>query len=132
MQFPWVSRKKYNEVVGKLERLLCQATGNLLSKSTYPIEVMEEQAMDYVQRRCDEAVEDYLSEQNELGHCDFCCYLDFEDSNGAMKSYPKEDYIFYAGYSKQFDVDIIDEFETENIKYCPMCGRQLRGIDNAS
>ena len=63
MQLPWVSRKKYNEVVDKLERLLCQATGNLLSKSTYPIEVMEEQAMDYVQRRCDEAVKESDSEK---------------------------------------------------------------------
>ena len=127
MQFPWVSRKKYDEVVYKLECLLCHATGGRLSKASYPLWAMESHVTDYIQDCCNEAVEESLPAQNELKHCDFCCYLNFEDSNGAMKSYPKEDYIFYAGYSKQFDVDMIDEFETENIKYCPMCGRQLKG-----
>ena len=46
-KFPFVSGRKYNnlvkdyeDVVHKLEVLLVQATGNLLSKSTYPLEVM--------------------------------------------------------------------------------------------
>lgn len=64
---------------------------------------------------------------NDLKQCNFCCYLDFESSNGELKLYPKEDYIFYAGFSKQFDVDKFDEYETENINFCPMCGRRLRG-----
>ena len=61
----------------------------------------------------------------EIKHCEFCCCLDFVDSNGEMRSYPKENYNFYAGYSKQIDVDNFDEFETENINYCPICGRKL-------
>lgn len=70
---------------------------------------------------------------NNLTHCDFCCYLDVESSNGKLKSYPKKDYNFYAGYSKQLDVDKFDEYETENIDYCPKCGRKLKGdeYDNA-
>lgn len=63
MQFPWVSRKKYDEVVYKLECLLCHATGSRFSKSSYPLWIMETLVTDYIQECCDEAVEESLSER---------------------------------------------------------------------
>lgn len=63
MQLPWVSRKKYDELVYKLECLLCHATGGRLSKASYPLKVMEVNVTDYIQRCCDEAVEEALAER---------------------------------------------------------------------
>lgn len=48
--------------------------------------------------------------------CNFCRYSDGADRKG---------YIFYAGYTKQIGVDEFDEYETESITYCPICGRKL-------
>ena len=53
--------------------------------------------------------------------CGFCCYQEHPDKT----FYPKEGYAFYAGFSKQIDVDAFDEIETDEIKYCPMCGKRL-------
>lgn len=55
MRFPFVRRKKYDEVVYKLETLLCHATGGKLSKHTYTLQMMESAVTDYVQECCDEA-----------------------------------------------------------------------------
>jgi hypothetical protein len=55
MRFPFVRRKKYDEVVYKLETLLCHATGGKLSKHTYTLQTMESVVTDYVQECCDEA-----------------------------------------------------------------------------
>ena len=55
MRFPFVRRKKYDEVVYKLEALLCHATGGKLSKSTYTLQTMESVVTDYIQESCDEA-----------------------------------------------------------------------------
>ena len=54
MELPFVSRKKYDELVYKLECLLCHATGSRLSKHTYPLEVMEKAVTDYMYRRCED------------------------------------------------------------------------------
>lgn len=63
-----------------------------------------------------------LREQAERSKgCEFCCYVEYPDE----KLYPKEGYVFYAGFSKQVDVDTFDEDEVEKISYCPMCGRKL-------
>lgn len=63
-----------------------------------------------------------LSEKAERSKgCEFCCYIEYPGE----KLYPKEDYVFYAGFSKQVDVDTFDEDEVEKISYCPMCGRKL-------
>ena len=62
---------------------------------------------------------------NDSKDCDFCCCYDFEDSGGKAKLYPREGYQFYAGYTKQLDVDEFDEFETEEINFCPICGRKF-------
>jgi hypothetical protein len=53
--------------------------------------------------------------------CEFCCYQECPDKT----LYPKEGYTFYVGFSKQIDVDAFDEIETDEIKYCPMCGKRL-------
>ena len=63
-KLPLVSGRKYNQllkdyedVVYKLEVLLVQATGNLLSKSTYPLEVMLSESIRHTEELVDEAVE---------------------------------------------------------------------------
>ena len=55
--------------------------------------------------------------------CKFCCY----EENG--KLYPREIRYFYAGYSEQLDVDRFDEYEIEgkDFKFCPACGRDMKG-----
>ena len=71
-KLPFVSGRKYNnlvkdyeDVVHKLEVLLVQATGNLLSKSTYPIDVMLAESMRHTEELVDEAVERALKESLE-------------------------------------------------------------------
>ena len=53
--------------------------------------------------------------------CPFCCYTEYPDKT----LYPKDGYLFYAGYSKQIAPDDFHEEEIEDIKICPMCGRRL-------
>ena len=55
--------------------------------------------------------------------CPFCCY----EEEGTM--YPKDDYNFYAGFYKQIAADAFEEYETENIKFCPICGQKFERID---
>lgn len=55
-----VSEGRYNEVVQKLESLLCHATGGIYSKSTYSEEKMLQLVTSYIERRCDEAVEEQI------------------------------------------------------------------------
>ena len=71
-KLPFVSGRKYNnllknyeDVVYKLEVLLVQATGNMLSKSTYPIDVMLAESMRHTEELVDEAVERALKESME-------------------------------------------------------------------
>ena len=71
-KFPFVSGRKYNnllkdyeDMVYKLEVLLVQATGNLLSKSTYPLDVMLAESMRHTEELVDEAVERALKESLE-------------------------------------------------------------------
>lgn len=71
-KLPFVSGRKYNnllkdyeDVVHKLEVLLVQATGNLLSKSTYPLDVMLAESMRHTEELVDEAVERALKESLE-------------------------------------------------------------------
>ena len=72
-KLPFVSGRKYNnllndyeDVVHKLEVLLVQATGNLLSKSTYPLEVMLSESIRHTEWLVDEAVERALKESLEV------------------------------------------------------------------
>ena len=59
-------------------------------------------------------------QEREKG-CEFCSCSEYLDNT----LYPKEGYIFYAGYSKQIAADDFHEYETEEIKFCPMCGKRL-------
>lgn len=52
----FVSKKKYDEVVYKLESLLCYATGSRLSKHTYKLRVMQEAVLDNLTRLRDDDV----------------------------------------------------------------------------
>ena len=72
MKLPFVRRKKYDkllneyeEVVYKLECLLCHTTGNKLSKHTYTLETMEDAVTDHIEDLCNEAVQDALSERRK-------------------------------------------------------------------
>ena len=71
-KLPFVSGRKYNnllkdyeDVVHKLEILLVEATGNRLSKSTYPLKVMLSESMRHTEELVDEAVERALKESLE-------------------------------------------------------------------
>ena len=66
MELPFVSRKKYDDVVYKLECLLCHATGGLLSKHTYTLRVMESAVTDYIQDCCNEYIEEANAEIDQL------------------------------------------------------------------
>ena len=50
--------KNCEELIYKIEYLLCHATGNKFSKYTYPIEEMISFVDDYIQDCCDEAIEE--------------------------------------------------------------------------
>ena len=71
-KLPLVSGRKYNnlvenyeDVVYKLETLLCEVTGKL-SKSTYPIDVMLSESRRRTEELVDEAVERALKESLEV------------------------------------------------------------------
>lgn len=66
MELPFVSRKKYDDVVYKLECLLCNATGGKLSKHTYTWQTMVSAVMDYIQDCCNEYVKESNSEVERL------------------------------------------------------------------
>lgn len=53
--------------------------------------------------------------------CDFCC------EHVGDEFYPKKGFLFHAGFWRQLDVDVFDEYETEEINFCPVCGRDMRG-----
>lgn len=61
MELPIVSRKRYEELVYKLECLLCHATGGRYSKAGYALEDMERMVTDYINECIDEA----LSQEGE-------------------------------------------------------------------
>lgn len=76
------SRSEIDNLVYKLECLLCHATGNKLSKHTYDLRTMELAVNDYVEKCCDEArseakskvIDEFASELKE--------YLDDTYSTG--------------------------------------------------
>lgn len=66
IEFPLVSRKKYDEVVYKLECLLCHATGGRYSKHTYTLDVMERMVNEHIERCIDDAFYDIKNGDDEL------------------------------------------------------------------
>ena len=76
-KLPFVSGRKYNnllkdyeDVVYKLEVLLVQSTGNMLSKSTYPIDVMLSESIRHTEELVNEAVERAMKESLEVDNGD--------------------------------------------------------------
>ena len=81
MELPFVSRKKYDEVVYKLECLLCHATG-MLSKHTYDLDTMERAVTDEFCKRYEEGLADgYESTSKEI----------FAEINAIKKEYASGD-----------------------------------------
>ena len=75
-KLPFVSRKKYNnllkdyeDVVYKLETLLCEVTVKL-SKSTYPLDVMLSESRRHTEELVNEAFEMALKESLETDNGD--------------------------------------------------------------
>ena len=74
INWPIVPRKEYDNVVYKLECLLCHATGNRYSKAGYSLTDMERMVDDYEEELIDEAIEDYkhserLDKEENLLRC---------------------------------------------------------------
>lgn len=65
MQFPFVRRKHYDEMVYKLECLLCHATGGRYSKSGYRLEDMERMVNDYIEDCVSESIEENVKRETE-------------------------------------------------------------------
>lgn len=68
MIFPFVSRKRYEELVQKLELVLCYATGGKLSKHTWSINTMLTEIDDHIQDCCDAHLEAYADKEDN--RCD--------------------------------------------------------------
>ena len=66
MRLPFVSRKKYDEIVYKLECLLCHATGGRLSKSGYDLKDMC--------RTVDYYIDECIDERDEIVRCKDCIH----------------------------------------------------------
>ena len=64
IELPFVSRKKYNELVYKLECLLCHATGGRYSKATYSLPTMCKMVNDHVDRCIEDAEKNAFEEWN--------------------------------------------------------------------
>lgn len=64
ISWPFVTRKVYDDVVYKLECLLCHATGNRYSKAGYCLSDMERMVDDYEDELIAEAIETY--KQSEI------------------------------------------------------------------
>lgn len=91
-----IDRLKANneELIYKLECLLCHATGSKLSKHTYTLQVMESAVNDYVEKCCDEAraeaksevIDDFAKrlldafpESNRFARCPAIYYDDYRE-----------------------------------------------------
>lgn len=69
MELPFVSRKKYDEVVYKLECLLCHATGGRYSKAGYKLSDMEHMVNDYIEHRELDAIKEARAAFEAGGWC---------------------------------------------------------------
>ena len=58
--------REVEQLIYKLECLLCHATGGLLSKHTYDLKTMESVVTDYIEKSCDEARAEAKSEVDQL------------------------------------------------------------------
>ena len=74
MELPFVSRKKYNELVYKLECLLCHATGGRYSKAGYSLEDMCRMVDEHIDRCIDELPRADVVEVVRCKDCQYCEY----------------------------------------------------------
>ena len=58
--------------------------------------------------------------ERETG-CAFCCYTEYP----SKELYKREKSEFYFGRSKQLEIDVFDEDETDECNFCANCGRKL-------
>jgi hypothetical protein len=72
MELPFVSRKKYNELVYKLECLLCHATGGRYSKAGYSLEDMCRMVDEHIDRCIDELPRADVVEVVRCKDCKWC------------------------------------------------------------
>ena len=78
--------REVEQLIYKLECLLCHATGNRLSKHTYDLRTMESAVTDYVERCCDEARAEAKSEVDKW----YCEYHAIKDELKQEKMYHSE------------------------------------------
>ena len=64
MELPFVSRKKYDELVYKLECLLCHATGGRYSKATYSLSNMCKMVDEHIDRCIEDGEKERIWERN--------------------------------------------------------------------
>lgn len=61
-QYITLTPQKHHAVIYKLECLLCHATGGMYSKAGYRLDDMERMVTDYIEKCCEEAVEEALAD----------------------------------------------------------------------
>ena len=107
MKLPFVSRKQYDEVVYKLECLLCHATGGRYSKATYSLPNMCKMVNDHIDRCIEDAEKDRIWEKNleTLRNGGFGDFTYAEENPKALLRYWKAQ--SEAGYPNA----------TENVRY---------------
>lgn len=91
--------KDCEDVIYKLEYLLCNATGNKFSKYTYPIGDMVSYVNDYIQDCCNEAVDEAKEAVKSEAIKEFAerlkgkCYEDFQETYEMLSPYVTDDEI---------------------------------------
>ena len=101
-----VDALEYETIVGKLESLLCHATGNQYSKAGYSLESMCRMVTDYIEECCEEAVKDAAAHGQ---------WLEF---NTFMTCSECDTDWFYG------------DNDCDRFKCCPNCGAKMDGDGN--
>lgn len=118
IELPFVSRKKYNELVYKLDGLFCHITGGRYAKATYSLENMCIVADAHIDHRIDaEVLEHVLTHIRNMKatvlvdvvRCKDCFYAHFNTSSerySCQREYPRrsveeDDYCRYGKRSEE-------------------------------
>lgn len=117
MKVPFVSRKRYDEIVYKLESLLCHATGGDATKSTYTLETMMSEVDRYIEDCCRHAEKEILSRKGE--------WIKLSDG---QNQYDIGEY--KCSHCGNFPYAFIGGLQFQNVRlpyYCPVCGTYMGG-----